>query len=82
MKYQLKIYKDNKLISTTNTNKKRRILYIFQASKKLETQEYYLKVIYPPFTDSSGKKISPSNNGIYKNKQDLLHAWQCFTEKQ
>jgi len=82
MKYQLKIYKDNKLISTTNTNKKRRILYIFQASKKLETQEYYLKVIYPPFTDSSGKKISPSNNGIYKNKQDLLHAWQCFTETQ
>lgn len=82
MKYQLKIYKDNKLISTTNTNKKRRILYIFQAAKKLETQEYYLKVIYSPFTDSSGKKISPSNNGIYKNKQDLLHAWQCFTETQ
>ena len=82
MKYQLKIYKDNKLISIIRTNKKRRFLSFIQAGKKSEVNNYYLKVIYPPFTDSSGKKISPSNNGIYKNKQDLLHAWQCFTETQ
>lgn len=81
MRYQLKIYENNKLLSSINTSKKRRILYFFQAKKKLGTQKYYLKVKYPPLIDCSGKKIYPINEGLYKSKQDFLLAWQCFTEK-
>lgn len=81
IRYQLKIYKNSGEILSLNTANKRRIFYQIQTANESEVLKYFLRITYSPILDNFGKKINPTNEGYYKTKKELMHAWQCFTEK-
>lgn len=71
MQYTIKVYKNNKLIDGKRTSKKMRF-YCFVQANQFSDCVFKLCVNY-------GKGLK--NEGVYKTKQKLIHAFRAFTEK-
>lgn len=67
----LKTFFDGKLVSNLRTFKKRRF-YSYIQREKLKNCTFYLKVTY-------GGGFC--NEGEYKTKKELIHAFKAFTEE-
>ena len=80
-KYLLKILYKNGEVKRIQRKNKRRLSASIQAERDSETTKYFLRVVYSPIIDSDNQKISPTNEGEYKNKKDLFYALGCFTEE-
>jgi hypothetical protein len=82
MKFTIKIYKNNKLISKTRTGKKRLFLKkVRLINWKDGGIKVYLKVDYGKRLDNFGKYTSFWNDGDYDNKDDFWLALNAFLEE-
>jgi hypothetical protein len=81
MKFTIKIYKNDKLISKTRTGKKRLFLKkIRSINWKDRGIKVYLKVSYGKKFDKFGKYTEFWNDGDYTDKDSLLGDFYIFTE--
>lgn len=80
MNYTLKVYENEKTISSSRTTKIRRFSHFIQAAKNLEATKYYLCVDYGNSRDSDGRLTKFINEGYYDDLERLSYALQCFIE--
>lgn len=79
MYYTLIINQSNKL-KKLGTRKLKKLYHFINSQSESETTTYSLRVSYGQGFDSYGRLTQFENEGAYSNKQDLVHALQCFTE--
>lgn len=80
MNYTLRVYKNERMISSSRTTKIRRFSHFIQAAKNLEATKYYLCVDYGRGVDVLGRKVKFVNEGEYQDLGRLTFAFRAFTE--
>lgn len=80
MNYYFQAINKGEVMKTCRTHSKRRFLNNLRSIKWNNGVKIYFRVHYGTDLNNLGKKVAFFNDGWYANKEDLMLAFEAFTE--